>query len=129
MSQFTTYLTETSWNWFALYTLPSKKSITSCQVDSSRLGLHTKKREYISGSIRLGLQLQAYTWKTGSPRDVQGLNFGRKAVIYACISVKKSPEQWTWMKNCLSPVYIIRSKSYRNKQSVSLLGSLVIEPQ
>ena len=45
------------------------------------VGLQTKKRGYISGSVRLGLHLQAYIWTTGSPRDYHGLKtavfFGR----------------------------------------------------
>ena len=43
--------------------------------------IHTKKRGYISGNVRCGLQLQAYT-KTGSPRDFHDLNFGRTAVFF-----------------------------------------------
>ena len=56
MSHLTPYL--------AVFAVSSKKWITSCQVDSFRQGLHTKKREYVSGSVRCGLKLQAYTWKT-----------------------------------------------------------------
>ena len=47
---FAPYPTETGLNWFAIYTASSKKTITYCQVYSSRLGLHTKKRGYICTS-------------------------------------------------------------------------------
>ena len=40
MSHLTPYL--------AVFAVSSKKWITSCQVDSYRLGLHTKKRGYVS---------------------------------------------------------------------------------
>ena len=54
VSQFTPYLAEIGLIWFAVYTLSSKKLITSCQVDSSRLGLNTKKRGYIQGVYVVG---------------------------------------------------------------------------
>jgi len=69
--QFTPYLAENALNWFAVYTLSSKQLTTSCQVDSQARFTHQKQ----------GLQLQAYTLKTG-PRDFHGLHFGRMAVYF-----------------------------------------------
>ena len=47
LSQCTLYLAETGLNWFAVYTVSIKKSLTSCQVDSSRLGFtHQKEGIY-----------------------------------------------------------------------------------
>jgi len=47
LSQCTLYLAETGLNLFAVYTVSIKKSLTSCQVDSSRLGFtHQKEGIY-----------------------------------------------------------------------------------